>query len=273
MSTHPVLLLAGCGKMGGAMLAGWIDDGLPPANVHIVEPADELRENLIADYEVLAVAADDALPTDLKPDIVILAVKPQMMDAVAPAYARFVGPGTAFLSIAAGKTIAAFEKLLGNDAAIIRAMPNTPAAVGRGMTVCVPNEHVSDDQRSLAQTLLEAVSKVAWVEDEALMDAVTGVSGSGPAYVFQMTECLAKAGEEAGLPRELARQLARATVCGAGELMHLSADEPETLRKNVTSPGGTTAAGLEVLMDPETGWERIVVRAVEAAAKRSRELA
>ena len=273
MSKQPVLLLAGCGKMGGAMLAGWIDDGLPPANVHIVEPADSLRNCLTADHGVLAVASADALPDSLTPDIIILAVKPQIMDDVVPEYARFVASGTAFLSIAAGKPISVFERLLGQDAAIIRAMPNTPASVGRGMTVCVTNDHVTDTQRILAQTLLEAVGQVGWVDDEALIDAVTGVSGSGPAYVFHMTECLAKAGEEAGLPRDLARQLARATVCGAGELMHRSTDEPETLRQNVTSPGGTTAAALDVLMDAERGWSLIINQAVDAATKRSRELA
>lgn len=273
MSQHPVLLLAGCGKMGGAMLVGWINDGLPSGNVHIVEPAEALRNSLIAEFGVNAVESAQMLGSDLAPDIVILAVKPQVMDAVAPGYTRFVAPNTVFLSIAAGKTIQVFENLLGSEAAIIRAMPNTPAAVGRGMTVCVANEHVRDEQRDLAQNLLEAVSQVGWVEEEGLIDAVTGVSGSGPAYVFHMTECLAKAGEEAGLPRDLARHLAQVTVSGAGELMHQSDEEPETLRQNVTSPGGTTAAALDVLMDEENGWGSVITKAVAAATRRSRELA
>lgn len=273
MSNHPVLLLAGCGKMGGAMLAGWLDGGLPPDHVHIVEPTDETRTNLIDDYGVQAVGDAGDLPEGLYPDIVILAVKPQMMERVAPAYAAFAKPGTVFLSIAAGKTIGVFEGHLGDNAAIIRAMPNTPAAVGRGVTVCVANPHVSETQKALAQSLLEAVGQVGWVDDEALIDAVTGVSGSGPAYVFYMTECLARAGEAAGLPRDLARQLARATVSGSGELMQQSSDEPETLRTNVTSPGGTTAAALDVLMADEDGLADIMARAVNAATARSRELA
>lgn len=273
MSPSPILLLAGCGKMGGAMLAGWLDRGLPAGNVNIVEPAEDLRNSLIANQGVKAVADIADLDDGLTPDIVIFAVKPQMMETVAPAYAAFVGPSTAFLSIAAGKSIGAFKSYLGKEAAIIRAMPNTPAAVGRGITVCVANEHVNDEQRNICTNLLEAVGEVGWVEDEAMIDPVTAVSGSGPAYIFLLTECLARAGQDAGLPEDLARKLARATVCGAGELMHQSPEEPETLRQNVTSPGGTTAAALAVLMDPDSGWQPIITRAVDAAAARSRELA
>ncbi|MEQ8665670.1 MAG: pyrroline-5-carboxylate reductase [Rhodospirillales bacterium] len=273
MTQHPTLLLVGGGKMGGAMLRGWLDRGLPAGNVRIVEPANTLRDQLASDFGVDTVPSADHLSAAFSPDFVILAVKPQVMESVTPDYQRFAVTGCAFLSIAAGKSIASFERSLGNEAAIIRAMPNTPAAVGRGMTVCVANSHVDDGQRTTASSLLEAVGEVAWVEDEAMIDAVTAISGSGPAYVFLLTESLAKAGEEAGLPADLARQLARATVCGAGELMHQASDEPEILRQNVTSPGGTTAAALAVLMDQNSGWQDIISRAVEAAANRSRELA
>ena len=273
MTRQPTLILVGGGKMGGAMLQGWLDRGHPPDKVLVVEPADNLREQLSSNLGVHVAAGVDDIPTGFIPAFVIFAVKPQVMDSVTPGYRRYVRPGTAFLSIAAGKSIASFEAQLGKDAAVIRAMPNTPAAVGRGITVCVANPPVEDAQRSTCTTLLEAVGEVAWVEDEALIDAVTAVSGSGPAYVFLLTEALARAGEDAGLPADLARQLARATVSGAGELMHCTADEPETLRQNVTSPGGTTAAALEVLMNADTGWQDVITRAVNAAANRSRELA
>jgi len=204
--------------------------------------------------------------------VIILAVKPQAMDAVAPAYVRFTGPNTVFLSIAAGKTIGYFQSRLGTKAAIVRAMPNTPAAVGRGITVAVANKRAGKAQRKRCDRLLAAVGEVAWIGDEALMDAVTAVSGSGPAYVFLLAECLAEAGRAAGLPVALSRRLARVTVAGAGELLHRSDDAPEILRKNVTSPGGTTAAALELLMAAD-GLQPLLTRAIAAAAKRSKELA
>ncbi len=272
MTDHPTLLLAGCGKMGSAMLQGWIEDGLPPENACIVEPSENIREHLTSELGVKTAGNVSAF-SEVEPDVVILAVKPQAMDGVVPDYSIFVRTGTAFLSIAAGKPIGYFETRLGEEAAIVRAMPNTPAAVGRGITVCCANAQVADAQKSLCQTLLEAVGVVEWVEDEGLIDAVTALSGGGPAYVFLLTESLAEAGEKAGLPRDLARRLARETVSGAGELMRLADDEPETLRKNVTSPGGTTAEALQVLMDPDTGWQSIVNDAIAAATRRSRELA
>jgi pyrroline-5-carboxylate reductase len=262
------LLLVGCGKMGGALLAGWLDGGIVAAEaVTVVEPADiPLPEGVrrVAD----AVALDDAV----KPEIVVFAVKPQAMDDVVPAYARYAAGGTVFLSIAAGRPIAYFETLLDPAAAIVRAMPNTPAAVGRGVTVLCANARVPGVRRETCAVLLGAVGAVEWIDDEALMDAVTAVSGSGPAYVFLLAEELAKAGVAAGLPEALARKLARLTVAGSGELLMQSDDSAATLRENVTSPGGTTAAALAVLM-AEDGLSPLLARAVDAATRRSRELA
>lgn len=264
------LLLVGCGKMGGAMLAGWLEQGTDPATVVVVEPADVLRQPWTASG-VTAVASAADIPADFVPDCVIFAVKPQQMAMVTPDYKRFVGSDTQFLSIAAGTTIAFFEGVLGAHAAIVRTMPNTPAAVGKGMLVACPNGPVTAAMRSRADSLLAAVGAVAWIDDEFLMDAVTAVSGSGPAYVFYMIQCMAEAGVAAGLPAELAAQLASQTVYGAGALAHSAAEDPGTLRKNVTSPGGTTQAALEVLM-ADDGLSPLMRRAVDAAAVRSREL-
>lgn len=265
------LLLVGCGKMGGALLRGWLDRGLPPAEVAIVEPnAKTICESLPAGLRLLPDAA--ALPADFAPAVVVLAVKPQAMDGVLPAYRRFVRPGTVFLSIAAGKTIAFFERHLGAEAAILRAMPNTPAAIGRGITVGCPNANVTADQKAQCGALLEAAGDVAWVEAEALLDPVTAVSGGGPAYVFLLIECLARAGVEAGLPEDLAMRLARATVAGAGELAWRSPEPPSVLRQNVTSPGGTTLEALKILGAPD-GLQPLLTKAIAAATRRSRELA
>ncbi len=265
------VLLVGCGKMGGALLAGWLARGMAAAEITVVEPeaggAGAARERGAA-----VVAGPEALAADLTPAVVGFAVKPQAMDGVAPAYARYAPAGSAFLSIAAGTTIAYFEQRLGGAAAIVRAMPNTPAAVGRAISVLCANDNVSEAQRAACSDLLAAVGEVAWIDDEALMDAVTAVSGSGPAYVFLLIECLAEAGVEAGLPEELALELARATVCGAGELAYRAAEPAAVLRRNVTSPGGTTQAALEVLMAGD-GLGPLLARAVAAAARRSRELA
>jgi len=266
------LLLAGCGKMGGALLRGWLDRGYAASDISVVEPDAAARDAIARETGVRAKADLERLGPGVRADVVIFAVKPQAMDGVAPAYAALAGSGTVFLSIAAGRTIASFEAALGADAAIIRAMPNTPAAVGRAVTVACANPGVTNAQRALAQDLLEAVGEVAWVGDEALMDAVTAVSGSGPAYVFLLAECLAGAGVDAGLPPDLAGLLARATVAGAGELLRQATEAPAALRENVTSPGGTTAAALAVLM-ADDGLGPLLSRAVAAAAKRSRELA
>ncbi|MBF0248144.1 MAG: pyrroline-5-carboxylate reductase [Alphaproteobacteria bacterium] len=265
------ILLVGCGKMGGAMLDGWIARGASPSDITVVEPNAELADTLRQRHGVQVLDGANGLDFGYAPDVVILAVKPQMMDAVLPAFADIPGHPV-FLSIAAGRTIAGFEAALGGATAIVRAMPNTPAAVGRAVTVCCPNAHVTDAQRTLCQNLLAAVGQVEWIADEVHMDAVTAVSGSGPAYVFLMAEALAEAGRRAGLDPELAERLARATVAGAGELLHQSPEAAATLRQNVTSPGGTTAAALEILMG-ETGLTGLMDKAVAAAARRSKELA
>lgn len=264
------LLLVGCGKMGGAMLDGWLAAGTA-SRVVVVEPAG-LPEGVRGNPAVSAATGPADLPPGFAPDVVVLAVKPQVMDSVLPNYRPLARPGTVFLSIAAGKTIGSFESLLGEGAAIVRSMPNTPAAIGRGMTVAVGNAVVTGSQRDLCDALLRAVGDVAWVEDESLLDPVTAVSGSGPAYVFLMVEAMARAGEAAGLPADLAMRLARATVAGAGELMHRSPTAAADLRKAVTSPNGTTQAALDVLM-ADDGLQPLLDRAVAAAARRSRELA
>lgn len=268
----PTLVLAGGGKMGGAMLSGWLDRGMDAAAITVVEPHRDAASALGRRLGVAVVGTPEAIDADLRPDVVVFAVKPQVIGAVVPGYTRFLGADPVFLSIAAGKTIGAFEQGLGGKAAVVRAMPNTPAAVRRGITVACANSRTTAEQRALCSRLLEAVGAVAWVEDEALMDPVTAVSGSGPAYVFFLVECLTKAAMNAGLPADLAERLARITVTGAGELLHRSEDPAEVLRRNVTSPGGTTAAALEVLMGSR-GLEPLMTAAVEAARKRSRELA
>ncbi len=270
------MLLVGCGKMGGALLSGWQARGVTAADVHVVEPNGDLAGALTRDHGVVVADGIDGLPADLAPSVVMFAVKPQVMAQVAPDYWRFAGPDTVFLSIAAGTPIGFFESCLGDRAAIVRAMPNTPAAVGRGITVACANNRVTDAQQRLCQSLLSAVGAVHWVEDEDLLHAVTGLSGSGPAYVFHLVEALTLAGERAGLPADLAADLARETVAGAGELLHRSAEAPAILRQNVTSPGGTTAAGLDVLMgggDGANGLGDMMTRVVAAATRRSRELA
>jgi pyrroline-5-carboxylate reductase len=264
-----VLLLIGCGKMGGALLKGWLERGAV-RHVVVVEPgagADAFAgERLVERHK-----RPEEIPLEFAPDVVVFAVKPQAMDGAVSPYKRFVGRSL-FLSIAAGKTLRYFGRLLDDEAAVVRAMPNTPAAVGRGITVATANPRVTPTQRRLADTLLSAVGEVGWVDDEALIDAVTAVSGSGPAYVFLLIECLAKAGVAAGLPAELATRLARATVAGSGELARLSHEPASKLREAVTSPGGTTRAALDVLMATD-GLEPLMIKAVAAAARRSRELA
>ncbi|MGI9372295.1 MAG: pyrroline-5-carboxylate reductase [Hyphomicrobiales bacterium] len=264
------LVLVGAGKMGGAMLNGWLAMGTPGAQISILDPfpAPEL--------EALVVGNGIALNPDIDQlddaQVVLIAIKPQMMDEVLPSIVPLAKPKPVFLSVAAGTTIAQFESVFGADAAIVRAMPNTPAAVGRGITAICPNKNCAQDQVQLADTLLQAIGQVVKVEDEELMDAVTAVSGSGPAYVFHLIECMAKAGEAQGIPAGTAMQLARATVAGAGELVHQSDLTAETLRKNVTSPGGTTAAALEVLMADEA-MPKLLREAIAAATRRGRELA
>jgi pyrroline-5-carboxylate reductase len=268
-------LLVGCGKMGGALLAGWLARGTSGADapVIIIEPAGPATAAFRGKPGITVVDDAKDIASGIAPRVVVFAVKPQGMDQVVPAYRRFVSPATAFLSIAAGRPIAFFEQHLGAGAAIVRTMPNTPAAIGRGISVACANAHVSADQRELCGRLLSAVGEVAWVDDERLLDPVTAVSGSGPAYVFLLVEALAEAGEAAGLPADLAMRLARATVAGSGELLHRASEPAEQLRRNVTSPGGTTAAALEVLTAKRGGLSGLLKRAVAAATRRSRELA
>ncbi|MQP65260.1 pyrroline-5-carboxylate reductase [Niveispirillum sp. SYP-B3756] len=263
------LLLVGCGKMGGAMLAGW-KQADPATRMVVVEPFGPPK-GLPDDVQVVTDAAD--IPADFQPDAIVLAVKPQMMDQVLPAYARYADRAL-FLSIAAGKTLGYFQQFLGDGARIVRAMPNTPAAVGRGISALVANANVDTAGRALAQRLLSAVGEVTWVAEESQLDAVTAVSGSGPAYVFLLVETLARAGESAGLPPDLAMQLARATIVGSGELLRQSHESAEQLRRNVTSPKGTTQAALDVLMEEgPQGMAALMRRAIAAATQRSRELA
>ena len=263
------LLLIGCGKMGQALLKGWLDRNAT-RHVVVVEPgtgADHFANDRRVERRRTAETVDAAFV----PDAIVLAVKPQILTAVLPAYKRLARTSL-FLSIAAGKTLAYFAREIGEGAAVVRAMPNTPAAIGRGITVACANPLVSDPQHALAERLLASVGEVAWIEQEGLMDAVTAVSGSGPAYVFLLIECLAKAGITAGLPDTLALRLAHATVTGSGELARLASESAAKLREHVTSPGGTTRAALDVLMG-EGGLESLMIKAVEAAARRSRQLA
>ncbi len=266
------LLLVGCGKMGGALLAGWIDRGIDAASIKVIEPNQVSASTIRDQYGIEVFGGPDELPKGFSPAVTVFAVKPQDLDKVAPAYRGGAGADTVFLTIAAGRTLGSLAQGLGEDAAVVRAMPNLPAAVRRGITVLVANRYVTIEQRSRCQDLLDAVGEVAWVDDEGLLDAVTALSGSGPAYVFLMIECLAQAGVAAGLSAELAMELARATVIGAAELTRQSSEDAETLRQNVTSPGGTTAAALEVLIGPQ-GLGPLMTKAVAAATRRSRELA
>lgn len=273
MTSSATLCLVGAGNMGGAMLAGWLASGYSPAAITVLDPnPPKPMADLIAHHGVCHVTSAD----DVKiPDLIVVAVKPQIIDAVLPGLARLVDGKNALLSVAAGATISQLSRPFGmfdgQPARVVRAMPNTPSMVNRGITVCAANAPVNAAQRLLISDLLSAVGEVDWVEDEHLIDAVTGVSGSGPAYVFHLAEALANAGEKAGLPVELAAKLARATVSGAGELMYRSELSPEQLRINVTSPNGTTAAALQVLMGKD-GFPALLEKAVAAATKRSREL-
>ena len=259
------LILLGCGKMGSAMLAGWLSNGLSPQHVHVIDPApsDWLTQT--------NVHLNQPLPT--APAVVLIAVKPQMMGAALPTLQKMGNGDTLFLSVAAGISTQTYEEILGPQTPIIRAMPNTPAAIGRGITALIGNARTTPAQMDLAETLLKAVGQTLRLTDESQMDAVTAVSGSGPAYVFHLIETLAAAGVAQGLPPAMAMQLAKATVGGAGQLAEDSPDDPAQLRINVTSPGGTTQAALHVLMDPDTGFPALLHKAVKAAADRSKELA
>jgi pyrroline-5-carboxylate reductase len=271
MSPEPAILLVGGGKMGVALLQGWLSAGIAPAGIFVQEPSPS--------GELLAIATGSGINVAAKPDMpnppaaVVLAIKPQIMTDALPLLRDVAGPNTVFLSIAAGYSVDRLGALLAEDTAIIRAMPNTPAAIGCGISVAFAGSGVTDAQARLCEDLLAAVGDVLWIDDEGKMDAVTALSGSGPAYVFLLTEAMAAAGVLAGLDTGLAKKLATATVAGAGELLRRSDIDASQLRANVTSPGGTTAAALKVLMAEENGMEKLLARAIAAAASRSRELA
>ena len=264
------LVLAGCGKMGGAMLEGWLKAGADPKKIIAIDPKppnevmDVLVQHRIRHNPELSVVTDA--------EVIVVAVKPQVMEDVLPNLVVLKSSKPLILSVAAGKTIATFAKHFGADAAIIRTIPNTPAAIGRGITAMHGNANVSESQMTLANSLLSSTGEVVTVENESMIDLVTAVSGSGPAYVFYLTECLANAGEKIGLPPALAMQLARATVAGSGELMRQTGIDAATLRQNVTSPNGTTYAALQVLM-ADDGMKPLFEKAIKAAADRSKELA
>jgi pyrroline-5-carboxylate reductase len=263
------LVLIGAGKMGGAMAQGWLDAGLPAPSLTILEPNPS--------SEIASLAADRGVALNPRiaspPQMLVLAVKPQSLDQVAPQISQLAGEPTLLLSIIAGKTIANLTARLPQARAVVRAMPNTPAAIGRGVTAAFANAHVNAEQRRWCERLLGAVGAFFWLDDESAIDAATAISGSGPAYIFALTEALAAAAERLGLPAEMSMSLARGTVEGAAELMRReSATSPAMLRRNVTSPGGTTAAALAVLEDPK-GLNDLMARATAAARARAAEMA
>jgi pyrroline-5-carboxylate reductase len=263
------LVLVGAGKMGGAMLDGWLGLGLDPAKVTVIEPQPAPAIAALAGRGARVITAPGAVPDAAA---VVVAVKPQSAAEVMPGLSVLIGPATVVISIMAGKTLAGLEHDLPPGTAVVRAMPNLPASIGRGITVAAANAHVTSRQRDLAHRLLAATGAAEWVGEEALLDAVTAVSGSGPAYVFLLAEALARAGVLAGLPADLAARLARATVAGSGELLRGSALDAATLRQNVTSPSGTTAAALDILRASD-GLPQLMERAVAAATRRAHELA
>ncbi|HEY5624010.1 MAG TPA: pyrroline-5-carboxylate reductase [Gammaproteobacteria bacterium] len=269
MSKSNDILLVGSGNMGLALVRGWVANGQDPKRIQVVDPSADARD-AAAGIGVAAVAdvADATLPAE----VVLFAVKPQQLEKVLPAYCGLKDANTVFLSIAAGKRLEFFEQALGRDASVVRAMPNTPAAIGQGMTVLVANAAATDEQRELCESLMCAVGEVAWIDNEDLMDAVTAVSGSGPAYVFLLIECLADAAVSVGIDRQLARRLAETTVAGAGAYAIATAEDARELRRRVTSPGGTTEAALDLLIS-EDALPALLRRAVLAATARGRELA
>ncbi len=264
------ILLVGCGKMGGALLAGWLDQGVPTDQILVVEPAiDAERSRIPGGISVLKDAADIA--DDFEPAVVIFAVKPQVMGEVVPLYDRFTAAGTVFMSIAAGTPIRFFEDNLGVGAGVGRVMPNTPALVGAGVSALFANNRVTEAQCGLAENIMLAVGTTVWVKDESLMDIITAVSGSGPAYFFYLMEALEQAGIDGGLKPDIARLLTLETALGAARLALEADDPPLELRRRVTSPGGTTEAAICVL--DEEGTAGTIKRAINAARERSSELA
>ncbi|MGI9437824.1 MAG: pyrroline-5-carboxylate reductase [Geminicoccaceae bacterium] len=265
------LLLVGCGKMGSALLCGWIEHGLSGDDIVVVEPARSAMETISGRFDVHVVGHIADVEPNRRFRAVVFAVKPQVMDSVLPAYAERIDAETVVISIAAGCSVRRFEQAFGDGIAVVRAMPNTPAAIGQGVTALFANARADQDQHKLAEALMTAVGTVHWVDDEALMHAITAMSGGGPAYVFLLIEALAQAGMASGLPEDLAWPMARATVIGSSALAEASDEPAATLRRNVTSPGGTTQAALEVLMAPD-GVQPLFDQAMAAATRRSQEL-
>lgn len=263
------IVLLGAGNMGGAMLSGWLKSGIVGSSIVILDPNASDKMKAFAAENGVTVAS--APPEGLVASIIFLAVKPQIIDVALPPVKRLVGPQTVIVSIAAGKTLSFLQGHLGAGA-FVRAMPNTPAMVGRGVTGAFANAAVTAHQRAEVHDLLKVSGPVEWVQSESDIDSVTALSGSGPAYVFYLVECMAEAGRKLGLPADLAMRLARETVSGAGELLHQSPEDASRLRTNVTSPGGTTAAALSVLM-AEDGMQPLFDAAIAAARKRAQELA
>ena len=263
------IVLVGAGNMGGAMLSGWLKSGIPGSSILVLDP--NVSGPMAAKIAEAGARSATTPPAGVTADVIFIAVKPQVMDVVLPPLKSLIGPNTVVVSIAAGKTLAFLEQHLG-EGAFVRAMPNTPAMVGRGVTGAFANASVTEKMKADVHGLLKVSGPVEWVETESDIDAVTALSGSGPAYVFYLVECMAEAGRKAGLKADLAMRLARETVSGAGELLHQSPDDASQLRKNVTSPGGTTAAALSVLM-ADNGMQPLFDAAVEAARKRAEELA
>jgi pyrroline-5-carboxylate reductase len=270
LSIDGTLVLAGAGNMGGALIAGWLAQGLDPKRVVVQDPTP--NPAVAAVLAKAGIVSVPAVTLSAPPAVLLMAVKPQVMEEVFPPLAKLAGPETVVLSVAAGRTMASFEAHLPTGAAVVRSIPNTPASVGRGITAAVCNPHVTAKQKALCEALLRGVGEAVWVDREELIDAATAVSGSGPAYVFLLAECLAEAGRKAGLPTDVAAKLARWTVAGAGEMLHQSELPADQLRRNVTSPNGTTHAALQVLM-ADTGLQPILDEAVAAATRRSKELA
>lgn len=264
------LVLAGAGKMGSAMLEGWLKAGADPQKIVAIDPMPP--KEVVELLSLHNIRHNPPIASIIDAEVIVVAVKPQVMEDVLPNLVSLKSSRPVILSVAAGKTIATFARHFGEDAAIIRTIPNTPAAIGRGITAMSANAHVSKAQMRLATALLDSTGEVVTVENESMIDLVTAVSGSGPAYVFYLTECLANAGVKIGLPADLAMQLARATVAGSGELMRQTGIDAATLRQNVTSPKGTTYAALQLLM-ADDGMMPLFEKAIAAAAQRSKELA
>ena len=258
------LILIGCGKMGSAMLAGWLDSGIPASSIWISDPQPS------AWLSATGVNINKSLPDN--PAVCIIAVKPQIIFEAVSNLKGYKQSETLFISIAAGITLKQLEQAISSESTIIRAMPNTPSAVGKGITALIGNSAAKNEHILISKILLEEISEVVELEHEDQMDIVTGLSGSGPAYVFYLIESLTNAGIELGLSKEKALHLAKSTVAGSGALAMRSTENPSVLRENVTSPNGTTQAGLEILMDKKHGLRPLIKSTVEAAAKRSKEL-